>query len=619
MKSIISSKIFLITVFLTAVAALCILATRDNRVDFNTQVKPIFNKKCITCHGGVRRKSGFSLLFRSEALMKNESGKPAIIPGDPEHSEMLRRLSLKDPEERMPYKHAPLSKDEIGVLTKWIKEGAPWGDHWAYVAVQPVGVPRPKSSFFGLIPAKKIDWARNDIDYFINEKLEQQNLSHSPQADKATLLRRVSLDLIGMPAPSRISEDFLHDNSVAAYGNLVDSLLASKHYGERWAALWLDLARYADTKGYERDDSRSIWRYRDWLINAFNHDKAYNQFLVEQIAGDLLPNPTDAQYIATAFHRNTMTNDEGGTENEEFRTAAVLDRVNTTWEAIMGTTFSCVQCHSHPYDPFSHDEYYKFMAFFNDTRDEDSYADYPLLRTYSDLQQTSLTKVTGWLAANVSTQKATEAYRFLKTWEPSYNSLNCDSFTNSELADTKWASFRNHAVCRLKHVDLDSRNHLIFRYSGYVGGGIWEIHADNPSGFLMAKIILDTTKGGDWKIAEVDMNPMPGIHNLYFTYVNNKLKKPTDAGAMIDWLYFTQQFPGKEKPGYEETKKAYWKLLTAEVPTTPIMMDNPPYMHRLSNVFERGNWLVKGAVVEPDVPHSLNPLPDQSIARRRPP
>ena len=379
-----NKKWWLATIVLLGIIVFLMFSMRRQTVDFNAQVKPIFNKKCITCHGGVRRKAGFSLLFRAEALMKNESGKPAIIPGDPEHSEMIRRLTLKDPEERMPYKHEALSKDEIEILKKWIKEGAVWGDHWAYVAVKPVEVPKPKSSLFGLIPAKKIEWAKNDIDYFIYDKLKQEKLSPSPAADKATLLRRVSLDLIGMPAPENLSQKFLNDRSDTAYENLVDSLLASKHYGERWTSMWLDLARYADTKGYEKDGGRSIWRYRDWLINAFNNDEPYNKFLTEQIAGDLLPNPTDAQYIATAFQRNSMTNDEGGTDNEEFRTAAVLDRVNTTWEALMGTTFACVQCHSHPYDPFKHDEYYKFMAFYNDTRDEDSYADYPLLRTYND-------------------------------------------------------------------------------------------------------------------------------------------------------------------------------------------------------------------------------------------
>ena len=582
---------------------------RSQTVDFNAQVKPIFNKKCITCHGGVRRKAGFSLLFRSEALAKNESGKPAIIPGDPEHSEMIRRLTLKDPEERMPYKHEALSKDEIEILKKWIKEGAQWGDHWAYVAVQPVEVPKPKPSLFGLISAKKIDWAKNDIDYFIYDKLKQEKLSPSVEADKATLLRRVSLDLIGMPAPENLSQKFLNDKSDAAYENLVDSLLASKHYGERWTSMWLDLARYADTKGYEKDGGRSIWRYRDWLINAFNNDKPYDKFLIEQIAGDLLPNATDEQYIATAFQRNSMTNDEGGTNNEEFRTAAVLDRVNTTWEALMGTTFGCVQCHSHPYDPFTHDEYYKFMAFYNDTRDEDSYADYPLLRTYNDSAKNEMDKLTDWLTKNASPQKAKEIYQFLKTWQPSYNSLRCDSFVNSALADTKWAAFRDHAVCRLKDVELTNKNHLIYRFSGNVDGGTWQIHADNADGPLLASIKLNKTKNTDWVIAEADIQPMNGIHSLYFTYENNKLKTPVDVGAMIDWIYFTDEFPGKEKPDYTAMKNTYWKLLIADVPTTPVMMDNPSYMHRTSNVFERGNWLVKGDVVQPDVPHSLNQLP----------
>jgi hypothetical protein len=304
-----------------------------------------------------------------------------------------------------------------------------------------------------------------------------------------------------------------------------------------------------------------------------------------------------------------MTNDEGGTDNEEFRTAAVLDRVNTTWEALMGTTFSCVQCHSHPYDPFSHDEYYKFMAFFNDTRDEDSYADYPLLRSYNDSMENELKKVVNWLDLNVSKQRSKEAYRFLKTWQPAYNSLTADSFYNSELNDTKWVSFRNHAVCRLPNVDLNQKNHLIFRYSGWVGGGVWEIHADNASGILLSAIPLPKTKNGGWQIAEADIKMLEGIHNLYFSYTNPNLKKPTDAGALLDWLYFTDQFPGYGKAGYAEIKNKYWNLLTADVPTTPVMMDNPSTMHRISRVFERGNWLVKGKKVEPDVPHSLNPIP----------
>ena len=610
MKGFLLHNKWLIAVLLPLAGILYLSFGRQGRtIDYNTEVKPILNKKCIACHGGVRQKGGFSLLFRSEAILKTESGKFAIVPGDPDHSEMIRRLSLKDPEERMPYKHEPLAEGEIDILRKWIKQGAIWGDHWAYVAVQKVEPPTPSSTWFGLVPAKKIEWVKNDIDYFIYAKQKQAKLTGSPEADKATLLRRVSLDLIGMPAPDSLCTAYLKTGDQKAYASLVDSLLASPHYGERWAALWMDLARYADTKGYERDDGRNIWRYRDWLIRAFNEDEPYDKFLTEQIAGDLLPDPTDAQYIATAFHRNTMTNDEGGTDNEEFRTSAVLDRVNTTWEALMGTTFACVQCHSHPYDPFSHDEYYKFMAFFNDTRDEDSYADYPLFRSYNDSLERELQGVVNWIDLNGSKQKSREAYRFLKTWQPAYNSLVADSFTNSELNDTKWVSFRNQAVCRFPQVDMNGKDHLIYRYSGWVEGGVWQIHIDSPTGALVAAIPLPKTKNGGWQIAETDLNPFGGIHKLYFTYSNPRLKKPTDAGALLDWLYFTEQFPGKGKPGYEEIKKKYWELMTADVPTTPIMMDNPSSMHRASRVFERGNWLVKGKIVDPDVPHALNPLP----------
>ena len=616
MISLVRKKI----IFFVAILVIVVLASAwlinisSSHVDYSTQVKPIINKNCITCHGGVRAKGNFSLLFRDSALKKTKDGKYAIIPGDPDHSEMIQRLTLNDPDERMPYHHEPLTKEEIDILRKWIKEGAPWGKNWSYVPLKPVEVPMP-STFFGLIKTKS-EWAKNDVDYFILDKLNEQNLKPSPQADKETLLRRVSFDIIGMPAPDNLAQKFLTDNGSHAYEELVDSLLASPHYGEKWTSMWLDLARYADTKGYERDDSRSIWKYRDWLIHAFNNDMPYDSFLIKQIAGDLLPNPTDDDYIATAFHRNTMTNDEGGTDNEEFRTAAVLDRVNTTWTALMGTTFACVQCHSHPYDPFTHEEYYKFMAFFNDTRDEDSQGDYPLLRSYNDTLENEVNEVVSWIRKNSSAQRAKEAYKFLKTWQPSYNSLMCDSFTNSELNDTKWTSFRSNAVCRLKNVDLNNKDHLIFQYAGWKNGGVWQIHLDNANGEVLATIPLDTTKDGGWKIMETDLKPSSGIHNLIFTYTNKNLKKPTDAGAMLDWLYFTQQFPGKGKDGYEAMKKEYWKLLTAQVPTTPVMMDNPKDMHRASYVFERGNWLVKGDKVEPGVPQCLNPLPKNAPHNR---
>ena len=572
-------------------------------IDFNTQVKPIFNKKCIVCHGGVRRQSDFSLLFRVDALGKTKSGKPAIVPGDPDHSEMMRRVTLHDPEDRMPYKEAPLTGEEIETLRKWIKQGAKWGDHWAYLPVRPVEVPSLKGSFWGLGPAEGKNWVRNPIDYFIYDKLRGMGLSPSKEADKATLLRRVSLDLTGLPPSPGLVRQFFSDSSAGAYERAVDTLLASPHYGERWAAVWLDLARYADTKGYERDDGRSIWRYRDWLIHSFNSDMRYDRFLTEQLAGDLLPDPTDDEYIATAFHRNTMTNDEGGTDNEEFRTAAVLDRVNTTWQALMGTTFACVQCHTHPYDPFVHDEYYKFLAFFNDTRDEDTYADYPLLRKFSGEDSLGVLRLVEWVWARGGKERATEVRRFLRTWEPAMNSLTADHFVNAELADTKWLIFRNHGSARLQRVDLEGRDQLIYRYSGLVGGGTWTMHLDGVDGPVIGRVRADTTKG--WKIAKVDLPGVRGVHDLYISYENSRLKKPEESGLQFDWFYFSRKLPAGE-PAME---RLYWRLVNADVPTVPVMMDNPTDLHRETHVFEKGNWLVKGALVEPATPHALNPWP----------
>jgi hypothetical protein len=592
-----------------------VLVTRQKPIDYTTQVKPILNRSCITCHGGVRQKGGFSLLFREEALAKLKSGKTGIVPGDPDHSEMIRRVSLKDPEDRMPYKHNPLTSAEIDVLTRWVKEGANWGEHWAYISVKEPEVPRLKT-FFGLVNIKS-DWARNPVDQFIEQKLQEKKLKPSAQADKQTLLRRVSLDITGLPPEKKLADKFLFDQSNRAYSDLVDSLLASPHFGEKWTSMWLDLARYADTKGYERDDSRNIWKYRDWLIHAFNDDKRYDRFLTEQIAGDLIPDASDDQLIATAFHRNTMTNDEGGTDNEEFRTAAVLDRVNTTWEALMGTTFGCVQCHSHPYDPFRHDEYYKFMAFFNDTRDEDTEADYPLLRSFSDSLQFQLSLVVKWLKKNVSSEKAKDVNTFLKTWQPSYNSLTCDSFVNSELSDTKWLAFRDNARCRLKRVNLTNKNELIFRYQPFSPGGIWEIHMDSTSGPVIATIpIVKPKKDEGWIITKSNVLSKSGIHDLYFTYSNHNLKKAEDNGVIFDWFYFTEELPGQNQEGYSEIKKKYEYLYKVDLPTTPVMMDNPYYMHRESRVFERGNWLVKGDLVSPDVPKSLNPLPPNAPHNR---
>ena len=577
-----------------------------SKVDYNAEVKPILNKHCISCHGGVKKQGGFSLLFRSEALAINKSGKAAIIPGNAAGSEMIKRLNAKDPEERMPYKHPPLDQKEIDLLTAWINQGAEWGNHWAYIPVTAPIVPNNKTGFLGL--GGKPDWIANNVDQYIFEQIKANGLSPSPQAEKAILLKRVSMDLIGMPAPQSMAAQYLESKDPAAYEKLVDQLLASPRYGERWAALWMDLARYADTKGYERDDSRNIWRYRDWLIQAFNQNKPYDQFLMEQLAGDLLPNPSAAQYIATAFHRNTMTNDEGGTDNEEFRTAAVIDRVNTTWETLMGTTFSCVQCHSHPYDPFKQEEYYQFLAFFNNTRDEDTYDEYPTYREFHNKDSLQFLSLGKWLN-QYAPQQSGALQLFLKTGQPAINSIQADQLTNAALADTKWLVLRNHAKARLPHVDLTGKSEILFRYTSGKPGGIWEIRVDQANGPVIGRLQVPATKNG-WNLGTMPILATKGVHDLYFKYQNPSLSTAEESGMQFDWFYLTNPFPGKGLPGYDSAYAQFKNLIHAkEVTKTPVMIENPANMQRPTQVFVRGNWLVKGKAVSPGVPASLGKLP----------
>lgn len=606
MKFLFSKKILLVIGLLIAAFISYRVFMPEKKVDFSADVKPILNKKCITCHGGVKAKGGFSVLFREEALDTTESGKPAIIPGDPDGSEMIRRITHKDPEERMPYKHEPLSKSEISILRSWIKQGAQWGDHWAYLPVKETALPDVSDS-----------WIHNDVDKFIFAKLKEEKLKPSAQADKATLLRRVSLDLIGMYPSETVAQQYLKSNDDKAYETLVDSLLASPRYGERWTSLWLDLSRYADTKGYESDGGRTIWKYRDWLIKALNENKPYDQFITEQIAGDLLPEPTDDQYIATGFSRNSMTNDEGGTDNEEFRKSAVMDRVNTTWESLMSTTFACVQCHSHPYDPFRHDEYYKFMAYFNNTRDEDMPAEYPLLREFNDSMKQELSKVIHWTKQHSTPDHAKKINLFLRTWQPVINSTTADSLTNAAIAGKNYALvLRNHSVARLKQVDLQNADQLIWNFYSKKNGGVLKLHIDSAAGPVIATINI---QGKDqWRKESVDLVKKDGVHDVYLTYSNSTIPKGSEEVLVVfDWFSFMQQLPGKGLPGYDANKNIFWSLLNANVASTPVMLENPKGMWRKTNVFERGNFRTLGKEVEPAVPGSLSfAMPDNAPKNR---
>jgi hypothetical protein len=331
-------------------------ARAQEKLDFNRQIRPILSAHCFKCHGPDEnvREAGLRLDLREAAIKEADSGATAIVAGQPGKSELVRRIFSSDQDEMMPPQTAnkPLTEEQKGLLRQWIAEGAEYQAHWAFI---PPRQATPQNSAA----------ARQPIDAFVQARLAQAKLKLSPEADRYTLIRRVSLDLIGLPPSVEEADAFASKIAPDAYERLVDRLLAAPQYGERWGRKWLDLARYADTNGYEKDRVRSMWPYRDWVIRALNADMPFDQFTVEQLAGDMLPGATLAQQIATGFHRNTMINEEGGIDPLEFRYYAMVDRVNTTATVWMGLTLGCAQCHTHKFDPIPHADYYRQMAFLN--------------------------------------------------------------------------------------------------------------------------------------------------------------------------------------------------------------------------------------------------------------
>jgi hypothetical protein len=334
-------------------------AADEQPVDFNRDIRPLFAAKCFACHGPDEdhREADLRLDERETAV-----GSGAIEPGKPDQSDLMRRILSEDPDERMP----PQSNDSLSdaqkeIFQRWIKEGARYEPHWSFVPPQKPPIPQVEHA----------DWPRNQIDYFVLARLEAAGLEPSAEADRFALVRRVYLDLIGLPPTPEEADAFVNDEDPQAYEKLVDKLLKSEHYGERWARQWLDLARYADTNGYEKDRERSIWPYRDWVIRALNDDMPFDQFTIEQLAGDMLPDATQEQIIATGFHRNTMLNEEGGIDPLEYRFYAMVDRVATTGTVWLGLSNGCAQCHTHKYDPITHSDYYRFMALLNNADEPD--------------------------------------------------------------------------------------------------------------------------------------------------------------------------------------------------------------------------------------------------------
>lgn len=349
-------------------------AVESHAVDFNREIRPLLAKNCFACHGPDPEHRGKDLrLDVFDAATLERDGRAAIRPGDPARSELLQRVRAEDESKRMPPMDVGhrLEAGDISKLERWIEAGARYEKHWAF---EPPRKSEPRVTRFDAL-------AKNAIDRHVFATIEKHGLEPSPAADPAVLARRVAFDLTGLPPTDEDAAAFLAAPSDENYAAYVDRLLASPAYGERMARLWLDLARYADSAGYGSDPLRTIWRWRDWVIESFNANMPYDRFVIEQLAGDLLPNPTRDQILATAFHRNTLTNTEGGTDNEEFRVAAVKDRASVTMQVFMGLTYGCAQCHTHKFDPISQDEFYGLYDFFNQTEDADRSDEEPRIAT----------------------------------------------------------------------------------------------------------------------------------------------------------------------------------------------------------------------------------------------
>jgi mono/diheme cytochrome c family protein len=371
------------------------------KIDFNRDVRPILSNNCFACHGPDEkvRKAKLRLDTKEGALAAS------VVPGKPDASELIVRVTASpDDASIMPPAKTgkTLTAREVEILTRWVKEGANYSAHWSYE--KPVRPPVPEIR-------SPQSATRNPIDAFLLARLGKEGLKPSPEADRFALARRVALDLTGLPPTPEEVAAFGSDKAPNAYETFVDKMLAKPAYGEHWARFWLDLARYADSAGYADDPQRTIWKYRDYVIQSFNANKPFDQFTTEQLAGDLLPGPTTEQLVATAFHRNTMTNSEGGTSDEEFRNVAVVDRVNTTFMVWMGTSIACAQCHTHKYDPITQTEFFQVFAFFNNTADADRPDESPTLPFWTDEllnKKTALEKQVAGIEVKLKGKKADE-------------------------------------------------------------------------------------------------------------------------------------------------------------------------------------------------------------------
>jgi hypothetical protein len=640
-------------------------------INFSEHIRPIFNKHCTACHGGVKQAADISFVYKEQVLPPDGW---IVEPGDPDASLLIERVREEDPELRMPpSEHGkPLSETEVAMLTKWIEQGAIWkASHWAYAAPQPQSLPDVSDR----------EWIRQPHDRFVLAKLDEQELTPSPDAEPYRWLRRVTLDLTGLPPTLQQRESFLKefdDDPDAARRDVVERLLESTAYGERWASVWLDQVRYADSKGLGADGRRSVWKYRDWVIDSLNRDMPYDQFTIKQVAGDLLPDPTIEDLVATAAQRLTQTNEEGGTDDEEFRIGAVLDRVNTTWQTWQGVTFGCVQCHSHPYDPFRNEEYYEFAAFFNNTSDCDLNEDWPVAQVPLDPNQYEQASKLDRRIESLRDQLWRREFELLRdadAWEPlvgltaSTNKAtrveverngDHDEFftvdtvsrdTDITLETPLPASIKTLTAIRLTAMPLNPKQAVSDSEWGVVLSHVKaELVADGNDSAIeipVDRVICD--EPDPFYDPQDSLNPKSNRGFAAFTRIHYPreaallLKSPiaipeasrlrirlehriyllaafslvTRRGhlAVSDDVRFTQLLSDErlaaDREALDELRRRRSDIESVAV---PIMRELPKNLRRPTHVFERGLFLTKGQEVTAGTPASLPPLPDDGSA-----
>ncbi|MEN0110326.1 MAG: PSD1 and planctomycete cytochrome C domain-containing protein [Planctomycetota bacterium] len=633
-------------------------------IAFNESVRPIFVQHCLACHGGVKQAGGLSFVRRDDALGEGDSG-VAIEPGDAEASYLIERVADPDDDYRMPPpEHGPrLTDAEVQTLREWIDQGALWDEPWAFRAPErgePAGEP------------SEDDWSRTRVDRFLAARHAAEGLTPAPEADREQWLRRVTFDLIGMPPTAEQRLAFSVDDAEGAYARVVDRLLASPHFGERWASVWLDVSRYADTMGFERDPHRKIWRWRDWVVDAFNDDLPYDEFLRKQIAGDLLPDRTIADRVATAWQRNSQTNVEGGTDDEEYRIAAVVDRVDTTWQSVLGLTYGCARCHDHPYDPVSQRDYFRFFALLNSTRDADLAEDLPVLGAPLDradearAQQIDdeVAELDGrlhrlaseavaeakWRAVSV-TNAQTKGATVLETREGGAEVATVGTVEDKEQYELVAASQpgpitalrieaspkdpikaralpeMGFAVSRLRvwieRAGSEERQELIFS----------DAFCDEPSplfrpteslrGNLDGWSVYTRLRGTRWAVFVLDQAVELGEGDRL--HVTIKHGKQTDGqGALVlhrfrvtasDAAGWTE-WAGDPDGAAWRTRRAGLIAQRAAIPSvrTPVLEERHRPLHRVTHLLERGNWLAPGEELAPGTPEAL---PGGAVDRRQ--